>query len=214
MSGYLKAKGVDIKKRRATYDSVTGGTLTPKKRNIAQAELNKMLVNTEAAATLYWADMVKSQKIVYMKAIKNCKTKKCRDDKAHLKGPQYANTPKDGKNGKWLGPRGDSVWQPSQGRPPITYMNGFPDYGPHSGGDMKLSMRGNHTTDFTDARNAKRIKLNDLNWKTPKTDTWHHKEDGVTMQLIPKSIHATGAGATTPHMGGASLYTGGNTAGF
>lgn len=214
MSGYLKAKGVNIKKTRAAYDKLAGGTLTPKQRNLAQAEVSKSLTQTQAAAKQYWADVVKSRKTAYDKAIKTCKTKKCRDDKAHLKGPQYGNTPKDGKNGKWAGPRGDSVWQPSKGRAPITYKNGFPNYGPHSGGNFKLPMKGNHTTDFTAARNAKRVKLNDQSWKTPTTDTWHHKEDGVTMQLIPKSIHATGAGATTPHMGGASLYTGGNKPGF
>ena len=59
-----------------------------------------------------------------------------------------------------------------------------------------------------------REQLGDPKWKRPKDMTWHHKEDGVTMQLVPKSIHGTGAGASTPHMGGASMYSGANATEF
>jgi hypothetical protein len=38
--------------------------------------------------------------------------------------------------------------------------------------------------------------------------------EGVTMELIPQNIHATGGGASTPHMGGASLYEGSNASEF
>ncbi|MCU0800614.1 MAG: HNH endonuclease [Rhodobacteraceae bacterium] len=185
-----------------------------KSMDVAATTLGKSLQNTKAAAKKYWADMVKANKADYDKAIKNCKTKACRDSKAALKGPQYGYTPTDGPNGKWKGERGDSVWEPSNGGPAIKYKNGFPDYGPHSKGDVEIAMRGNETSDFTAARNAMRERTGDPNWTTPKDMTWHHKEDGVTMQLIPKSVHATGGGASTPHMGGASLYSGSNATEF
>jgi len=35
---------------------------------------------------------------------------------------------------------------------------------------------------------------------TPKDYTWHHVEDGKTMQLVPTDIHDT-----FPHIGGASV---------
>ena len=187
-----------------------------KAMDVAASTLGKSLQKTKKAAAQYWADMAKARKVDYDKAIKSCTTKACRDAKAAMKGPQYGNTPTDGPNGAWKGERGDSVWQPSaaKGGPAIKYRNGFPDYGPHSRGNVEIPMRGNTTTDFTAARDAMRAKTGDPNWTTPKDMTWHHKEDGVTMQLIPKSVHATGGGASTPHMGGASLYSGGNAPGF
>jgi len=36
---------------------------------------------------------------------------------------------------------------------------------------------------------------------TPEGFTWHHVEDGTTMQLVPSDIHAA-----TGHTGGFSLY--------
>jgi A nuclease of the HNH/ENDO VII superfamily with conserved WHH len=187
-----------------------------KSLDVANSAIGKIFSKTKTAAAKYWDDLAKARKADYDKAIKSCTTKACRDAKAAMKGPQYGNTPTDGANGAWKGERGDSVWQPSaaKGGPPVTYKNGFPDYGPHSKGDIEIPMRGNTTTDFTAARDGMRAKTGDPNWTTPKDMTWHHKEDGVTMQLIPKSIHATGGGASTPHMGGASLYSGGNAPGF
>ena len=52
----------------------------------------------------------------------------------------------------------------------------------------------------------------DPNWQKPSGYTWHHHEDGVTMQLIPSNIHGTGSGAMSPHMGGAALYGNGSQA--
>lgn len=201
-------------------DAAKGAKVAVKLKNlrrsldVAKSAISKTLGKTKSAAKKYWDDLAKANKAAYDKAIKNCKTKACRDAKAPLKGPQYGNTPTDGKNGAWKGDRGDSTWQPSNGGPEIKYKNGFPDYGPHSKGNVEIPMKGNHTTDFTAARDAMREKTGNPDWKTPKDMTWHHKEDGVTMQLIPKSVHSTGGGATTPHMGGASLYTGGNAPGF
>jgi hypothetical protein len=37
--------------------------------------------------------------------------------------------------------------------------------------------------------------------------TWHHKEDGQTMQLVPRDLHSS-----LPHIGGASLSRGAKAA--
>lgn len=185
-----------------------------KSLDVAASALSKTFQKTKSAAAKYWDDMAKARKADYDAAIKNCKTKACRDAEAAKKGPQYGNTPTDGPNGKWVGDRGESVWQPANGGPPITYKNGFPDYAPHATGSVDIPMKGNRTTDFTTADQAMRDKIGDPDWTRPSTHTWHHKEDGVTMELIPKSVHATGGGASTPHMGGASLYDGSNAGGF
>lgn len=184
--------------------------------DVAKTGMQRAFGKTQKAATKYWDDAVKANKKAYEEALKKCNGKKeCRELAANAKGPQYGNTPKSGANGDWVkGERGDGVWKPSNGGPSITYKNGFPDYGPHSAGDVQIPMRGNTTTDFTAATQAHRDKIGDPNWKLPKDYTWHHKEDGVTMQLIPKNVHATGGGASTPHMGGASLYSGSNAAEF
>ena len=72
-------------------------------------------------------------------------------------------------------------------------------------------MRGNRSSDFTNADKAMREK-HGADWERPSDYTWHHKEDGVTMQLVPKNVHSTGAGAQSPHMGGASMYGNGSQA--
>ncbi len=182
--------------------------------DVAKSALQRNLNLTKTTAAKYWDDIAKRNRAAYEKAIEGCATKACRDAKASLKGPQYSNTPKDGPNGKWVGERGDSVWQPSNGGPPIEYKNGFPDYSPHSQGNIDIAMKGNETTDFTAATRGMRDKLGDPDWELPSNMTWHHNENGTTMQLVPKSIHATGGGATTPHMGGASLYSGSNASEF
>lgn len=182
--------------------------------DVARTAMSRQFQRTREIALKYWDDLAQARRADYDKAIKSCTTKKCRQDAALLKGPQYANTPTDGPNGNWVGDRGDSVWQPANGGPPVEYRGGFPEYGPHSSGNVEIPMRGNHTTDFTAADKAMRESLGDPNWRRPSTHTWHHNQDGVTMQLIPKSVHATGGGASTPHMGGASLYTGSNATEF
>lgn len=182
--------------------------------DVASSAVTRSLNKTKEVAAKYWDDIAKRNRQAYEDAIKNCPDKACRDGKAILKGPQYRNTPVDGPNGQWKGERGDSVWQPSDGRPPVTYKNGFPNYSPYSQGDVSIAMKGNETTDFTAATKAYREQIGDQDWKLPKDMTWHHKEDGVTMQLVPKNIHAVGDGAQSPHMGGASLYSGSNASEF
>lgn len=39
-------------------------------------------------------------------------------------------------------------------------------------------------------------------WKRPEGYTWHHKPDGVTMELVPTKVHG---GHKTGHAGGTHL---------
>lgn len=201
-------------------DAAKGGKIANKLNDLrkaidtANSALARRLQQTKDVAKKYWDDIAKKNRNAYDEAIKNCQSKACREDLAKLKGPQFEKTPKSGENGTWSGERGDSTWKPSNGGPEIQYKNGFPDYGPHSAGNVEIPMKGNHTTDFTAADNAMREKLGDPNWRRPSDHTWHHKEDGVTMQLIPKNIHSTGGGASTPHLGGAAMHSGSHSTDF
>jgi len=205
-------KGTRLAKKMATLK---------KSIDVGTSAVSKAMKGTKKAATKYWDDLAKKNRKAYEDAIKGCgRNKACKESKAGLKGPQYKNTPVSGKNGQWKGERGDGTWVPKNGGPPIKYENGFPNYDKHSKMDVEIPMRGDHTTDFQNATKASEAKLREMygkKWKTgwKKDYTWHHKQDGATMQLVPKNIHGTGGGASTPHMGGASLYgSGGNARKF
>lgn len=77
---------------------------------------------------------------------------------------------------------------------------GFPDFTPHAKAQISSNnLTGNYAKDSAIANQAVGYP------KTPKNMVWHHVEDGTTMQLIPKSIHAT------RHTGGAAVIrNGGN----
>ena len=68
----------------------------------------------------------------------------------------------------------------------VTYTGNFPDF--KAAGlvrqEVKISMKGNYTTDLADAEATAPLgpKL--------KTNSWHHHEDGTTMQEIDQEIHA------------------------
>src|SRR6266498_1469718 len=70
---------------------------------------------------------------------------------------------------------------------------GFPDF--KAAGVVKAEVRinptGTRAGDFSAANKAAGFK------KTPKGYTWHHHQDGTTMQLVPRKIHAQ-----TGHDGG------------
>jgi hypothetical protein len=86
----------------------------------------------------------------------------------------------------------------------VTYRNGYPDFSPYKyDGDLgdsevKIDMTGNNNTDFK--------RANEEAGFGPGADdhpdgyTWHHNEDGTTMQLIQSDVHDA-----APHTGGASL---------
>lgn len=77
--------------------------------------------------------------------------------------------------------------------------NGYPDFSPYAqktvtfdppttaGVNAGTSLRGDCYYDFKMANNAAGFG-NSAN-ATPKGWTWHHKEDGITMELIPTDLH-------------------------
>jgi hypothetical protein len=205
-------------------DAAKGGRIANKLNDLRKAldvagsALAKTLNKTKTAAAKYWKQMAKDSAEAYNAAIKTCKTKACRDAKAALKGPQYKNLPSDGPRGTWKGERGESVFTPANGTKPITYKNGFPDFSTHtvkspngSNGSVEIAMKGNYGSDFAQADAAMRAK--DPNFVRPANTTWHHKEDGVTMELVPTSTHNVALGGGN-HVGGGSLYNGTNAPGF
>ena len=60
---------------------------------------------------------------------------------------------------------------------------GYPDFTPYAIAQVKVNMKGNYTSDFTEANKAAGYK------KTPAGYTWHHHQDGETMQLVPTDLH-------------------------
>jgi RHS repeat-associated protein len=62
--------------------------------------------------------------------------------------------------------------------------NGFPDFSPYAVHRVPISgMQGDHYHDFNKANAAANLP------STPKGYTWHHNENGVTMELVPTDIH-------------------------
>ena len=76
-------------------------------------------------------------------------------------------------------------------------------------------MMGNDS-DFTAAKKAMRKKLGDPKWPgevgidAPEGYTWHHVEDGATMQLVRTNVHDK-ARSDVAHLGGASIVSGKKT---
>ena len=71
---------------------------------------------------------------------------------------------------------------------------GFPDFTDYAGRTVKLQQTGNNATDFANANALAGFT------KTPPGFTWHHVEDGTTMQLVPTDLHRA-----VGHTGGAYL---------
>ena len=121
-------------------------------------------------------------------------------------GRRRKNARNPGKNKK-LNPSGKEI-------DGIEYKNGFPDFGdltvPAGAGkkaQVEIMQAGNHTSDYKAADEAlqaatgKTQAMLEKELGTPLT--WHHKEDGVTMQLVPQYVHGGSNGSG--HAGGASL---------
>ena len=118
-----------------------------------------------------------------------------------------------------IGEKGNSRWTSEDGRVSLDYKEGYPDFAtsdppsiyPIGDGKVEIEMKGDRT-DFNSAREAMRKKLGDNNWPNngdnkPKGYTWHHSEDGTTMQLVNRDIHAkTRSGPS--HIGGESIVSG------
>lgn len=136
-------------------------------------------------------------------------------------------SPKEG----WVkGERGNGSWDPKQsgytpdkvkqiekvtGGKPIEYKDGYPDLSEYTakikGADGKMvdgkveiemSPVQDRKKDFRNADAMMREKLGQPDWEPPDGWTWHHKEDGTTMELLPKDLHKN-----VPHSGGTSIAT-------
>ncbi len=96
---------------------------------------------------------------------------------------------------------------------PITFKEGYPDFSEYTyqakGVDGKavsaeveieLSKAGNREQDFARARTAMAEKLGSEKFKEPHDWTWHHVEDGTTMQLVPTELYNN-----MPHTEGVSM---------
>ncbi len=118
-------------------------------------------------------------------------------------------SPKDG----WVngGERGNSSWKPADpnskaakeisevtGGRPVQFREGFPVFTPYAKRRVEINMRGDHYYDFKAANKA--AGFGDTA-EPPKGFTWHHHEDGVTMELVPQKLHNN----VKPHTGGASI---------
>jgi len=60
---------------------------------------------------------------------------------------------------------------------------GFPDFSGVAKATVKIPQTGNYADDFAAANKAAGFSA------TPKGYTWHHHQDGFTMQLVPQDIH-------------------------
>jgi hypothetical protein len=75
---------------------------------------------------------------------------------------------------------------------------GFPIFKPHAIAEVKVAgLTGNRRVDERKANNLARLK------GTPRGYTWHHHEEGVTMQLVARDLHEavrhTGGSAVIEH---------------
>ncbi|MEW5876279.1 MAG: HNH endonuclease [Candidatus Zixiibacteriota bacterium] len=76
--------------------------------------------------------------------------------------------------------------------------NGFPDFSKVSVKTVRIQQTGQRVADRAAANRAAGIK------SEPPGYTWHHHQDGRTMQLVPTQIHVA-----TGHTGGVALGGGG-----
>jgi len=73
--------------------------------------------------------------------------------------------------------------------------NGFPNFSPHATRSVKVKgLIGDDYEDFKLANKAAGFK------RTPQDSTWHHHDDGETMELVPTDLHQG-----VRHTGGAAI---------
>ena len=98
----------------------------------------------------------------------------------------------------------------TQGKP-VQWENGNPVFSDYTfkakGADGKIEDASVNITlgktrdaDFDAAREAMAEKLGVKEFEEPPGWTWHHKEDGTTMELVPSALHNN-----VPHSGGVSV---------
>jgi hypothetical protein len=91
-------------------------------------------------------------------------------------------------------PDGSTTYYDHKGRNVTYSKERYPDFSPYSEAEVKVNgLKGAIPPDDTIANKAVGLK------STPDDFTWHHVEDGKTMQLVPTDIHST-----FQHTGGGS----------
>lgn len=75
--------------------------------------------------------------------------------------------------------------------------SGHPDFARYAVKKVEIKVTGDHQIDLALANKASGLK------STPKDLTWHHHEDGKSMQLVPKDLHNT-----IRHTGGVAVVKG------
>jgi hypothetical protein len=83
----------------------------------------------------------------------------------------------------------------------VAFKEGFPDFSQQAVKEVKLNNLSGTDKDFGLANKAAGYE------STPKGYTWHHVQDGTTMQLVPTSIHQQ-----TAHTGGSAWLKSGGAA--
>jgi hypothetical protein len=189
------SKGARLEAKMAKLKKKIEGAMAAVKA--AEASLAETKVAQEAAAAVRKARSAAARARIAVKR-KKCATCKIKTN------PYGTRLPADGK---WVnGSKGHGEWIPDPtsarakeinkitGGKPIKYKDGYPDFSEYSQHTVKIDMKGNHGSDFTKANKAAGLD------KTPEDMTWHHHQDGTTMQLIPKELHNN-----VPHTGGNSI---------
>jgi len=84
-------------------------------------------------------------------------------------------------------PDGRVTYTDKSGRSVTYSREGYPDFkeAGYVKDEVTINMKGNHTTDPADADRA----LKALGRERPPNTTWHHHEDGKTMQLVDRELH-------------------------
>lgn len=94
------------------------------------------------------------------------------------------------------------------GNRPIQFQNGYINLSPYSLGQYRFPNLTGLNSDFAlgDAQLARDLQLNSANaarvWRSQNQLTWHHVEDGQTLQLVPTVLN------DVPHIGGSSILRG------
>ncbi|CAM2064450.1 HNH endonuclease [Sulfidibacter corallicola] len=171
-------------------------------------QINKLKKRLETAQSHYKQVYERTRKALEKRIAKAKRQRK----KAKKKGNDNC-TDCDGKpsnrlpktKGKWVeGTPGNGKWMPDKNTPegkkilavtggePIPYKDGYPDFSKWSKESVPIEMTGDNTLDFAQANMA-------ADFPDTTGHTWHHHQDGTTMQLIPSDLHNN-----MPHSGGAS----------
>jgi hypothetical protein len=72
--------------------------------------------------------------------------------------------------------------------------DGYPNFSAVATRSVEITQSGNRAADFAAANSSAGLA------ETPKGFTWHHHQNGTTMQLVPTPIHRA-----TGHTGGVAL---------